>query len=96
MVTQASASSFQRSVGEHLDRVARFGDSIVVEDGGQPVAALVDARTYAQICRMRDEFDAAAAKLAASFADVPDQEGVAEIDRALAEIRTSGVDPTKR
>jgi len=51
---------------------------------GKPVAALVDAELFARIQRMRERFDALSARLAHAYADVPAEEGLAEIDAMVA------------
>jgi hypothetical protein len=44
----------------------------------------VDAELFARIRRMREQFDALSSKLAEDWADVPADEGMAEIDAAVA------------
>jgi prevent-host-death family protein len=80
MITEVNAVTFRKNLGEMLNQVQYRKDSIVVNKDGKPVAALVDAELFARIRAMRERFDELTAKLAAGYADVPEAEGMAEID----------------
>lgn len=84
MITQVSAVNFRQNLGEMLNRVQYRNDSIVIHKDGKPVAALVDAELFARIRRMRERFDALSGRIAAAYADVPMEQGLAEIDAAVA------------
>ncbi len=84
MITEVSAVSFRQNLGEMLNQVQYRNDSIVINKDGKPVAALVDAELFARIRRMRDRFDALCDRIAASYSEVPQEEGLAEIDAAVA------------
>ncbi len=87
MITEVSAVNFRQNLGEMLNLVQYRNDSIVINKDGKPVAALVDAELFARIRRMRDRFDALSARIAEAYAEVPAEEGIAEIDAAVAEER---------
>jgi prevent-host-death family protein len=87
MVTEVSAVEFRQNLGEMLNQVQYRNDSIVVNKDGKPVAALVSADLFARIRAMRDRFDELSARIAQDFADVPMEEGMAEIDAAVAKER---------
>lgn len=87
MVKEVSAVNFRQNLGEMLNQVQFRNDSIVIKKDGKPVAALVDAGLFERIRRMRDRFDALTASIAESFADLPAQEGMAEIDKVVAQER---------
>lgn len=87
MITEISAVNFRQNLGEMLSQVQYRGDSIVVSKDGKPVAALVDADLFARIRRMRERFDALSERIAQGWADVPEAEGLAEIDAAVARLR---------
>jgi prevent-host-death family protein len=87
MVTEVSAVNFRQNMGEMLNRVQYRNDTIVISKDGKPVAALVDAELFARIRRMRERFDELSAKIAADWADVPEEVGMAEIDAAVARER---------
>jgi len=87
MVTEVSAVKFRQNLGEMLNRVQYRNDSIVISKDGEPVAALVDAELFARIRRMRSRFDELSQRIAAGFADIPEEEGMAEIDRVVYEER---------
>ncbi|MGD0520669.1 MAG: type II toxin-antitoxin system prevent-host-death family antitoxin [Terracidiphilus sp.] len=87
MVTEVSAVNFRQSLGEMLNQVQYRNDSIVVNKDGKPVAALVDAGLFARIRAMRDRFDQLSNRVAEAYADVPVEQGMAEIDAAIKKER---------
>ncbi len=87
MVTEVSAVKFRQNLGEMLNRVQYRNDSIVISKDGKPVAALVDAELFERIRRMRSRFDELTARIAEGFANIPEEEGMAEIDRICYEER---------
>jgi prevent-host-death family protein len=70
-----------------LNQVQYRNDSIVINKDGKPVAALVDAELFARIRRMRARFDALSSRIAEAYTNVPADEGMAEIDAAVARAR---------
>ena len=95
MITQTSAVNFRQNLGEMLNQVQYRHDSVVINKDGKPVAALVDARLFERIRRMQARFDALCQRIEAGFANVPEAEGVAEIEAALALERAQGRTSTK-
>lgn len=93
MITETNAVTFRQNLGEMLNQVQYRNDSIVVSKDGKPVAALIDARLFERIRRMQDRFDELAQRLSDAYAVVPPEEGMAEIDAAVAATRRS---PRKR
>jgi prevent-host-death family protein len=89
MITEVSAVTFRQNLGEMLNQVQYRNDSVVINKDGKPVAALVDAELFARIRRMRERFDALSGRIAAGYAEVPEEEGLAEIDAAVAAERKS-------
>ena len=87
MVNEVNAVHFRQNLGEMLNQVQYRNDSIVINKDGKPVAALVDAELFARIRRMQDRFDELSRQVAEAFADVPEEQGLAEIDAAVAEVR---------
>ena len=84
MITETSAVNFRQNLGEMLNQVQYRHDSVVINKDGKPVAALVDARLFERIRRMQGRFDALCQRIEAGFAQVPEAEGLAEIDAAVA------------
>jgi len=84
MIKEVSAVNFRQNLGEMLNQVQYRNDSIVISKDGKPVAALVDAEMFARIRRMRERFDALSRRIAESYANIPVEEGLAEIDAAVA------------
>jgi prevent-host-death family protein len=87
MIKEVSAVTFRQNLGEMLNQVQYRRDSVVIQKDGKPVAALVDARLFERIRRMQQRFDELAERLAAGFADVPEDDGLAEIERATTAVR---------
>lgn len=83
MITEISAVSFRQNLGEMLNQVQYRHDSVVINKDGKPVAALVDARLFERIRRMQVRFDALCQRIESGFANVPEAEGVAEINAAI-------------
>ena len=89
MISEVNAVTFRQNLGEMLNQVQYRNDSIVINKDGKPVAAPVDAELFARIRRMRERFDALSTRIAEAYADVPADEGMAEIDAAVARHRQS-------
>lgn len=87
MISEVSAVNFRQNLGEMLNQVQYRNDTIVINKDGKPVAALVDAELFARIRRMRERFDELSGRIAAAYADVPADEGMAEIGAAVARVR---------
>ena len=83
MITQTSAVNFRQNLGEMLNQVQYRHDSVVINKDGKPVAALVDARLFERIRRMQGRFDALCQRIDAGFSNLPESEGLAEIDAAV-------------
>jgi prevent-host-death family protein len=84
MVTEVSAVLFRQNLGEMLNHVQYRNDSIVVNKDGKPVAALVGADLFARIRAMRERFDQLSNRVAEAYVNVPADQGMAEIDAAIA------------
>jgi len=87
MIIETSAVTFRQNLGEMLSQVQYRGESIVVNKDGKPVAALVDAELFARIRRMRGRFDELSQRIAQGWSEVPEAEGLAEIDAAVTRMR---------
>jgi len=87
MITETSAVAFRQNLGEMLNRVQYRRDNIVINKDGRPVAVLIDSELFERIRRMQDRFDDLARRFAEAYAAVPGEEGLAEIDRAVAKAR---------
>ena len=96
MITETSAVSFRQNLGDMLNQVQYRHDSVVINKDGKPVAALVDARLFERIRRMQDRFDALCQRIEAGFAELPEAEGLAEINALIASDRTQERSSTKK
>ena len=95
MIKETSAVKFRQNPGEMLNQVECRHDSVLISKGGKPVAALVDARLFDRIRRMQARFDEICDRLEASFSDVPEDEGLAEIDEAVSGERAERIGNSK-
>ncbi|MBF0354255.1 MAG: type II toxin-antitoxin system prevent-host-death family antitoxin [Alphaproteobacteria bacterium] len=89
MITETSAVTFRQNLGEMISQVQYRKDSIVINKDGKPVAALIDARLFARIRKMQERFDALATRMAEAYAQIPMDEGLAEIDSTVSKERTA-------
>lgn len=87
MINETNAVAFRQNLGEMLNQVQYRHDTILIKKDGKPIAALVDARLFERIRRMQARFDALCQRIEAGYAQVPEAEGLAEIDAAVAETR---------
>ena len=87
MVTDVNAVTFRQNLGEMLNQVQYRNDSIVINKDGKPVAALVDAALFARIRKMREQFDDLSGRIAAAYAEIPAEQGMAEIDAIVSAVR---------
>jgi len=87
MITETTAVAFRQNLGEMLNQVQFRKDSIVITKDGRPVAALIDAKLFERIRQMQERFDALSARLEEAFANVPEEVGIAEINRVAGEVR---------
>lgn len=87
MITEVNAVSLRQNLGEMLSQVQYRHDSIVINKGGKPVAALVDADMFARIRRMQERFDTLSKRIADAYGEVPEAEGLKEIEEVAARTR---------
>ena len=90
MISEGSAVSFRQNLGDMLNQVQYRHDSIVIKRDGKPVEAVVDARLFERIRRLQARFDGLCQRLEAGYAQVPEADGLAEIDAAVAASRAAG------
>ena len=89
MITEVSAVTFRQNLGEMLNQVQFRHDSVVINKDGKPVAALIDAELFARVRQFSERFEALTGRLAQAYADVPMDEGLAEIEALVAKDRRS-------
>ncbi|MCS5693077.1 type II toxin-antitoxin system Phd/YefM family antitoxin [Cyanobium sp. FGCU-6] len=90
MISETNAVTFRQNLGDMLNQVQYRHDSIVIKRDGKPVAALVDARLFERIRRLQACFEALCERIEAGYAGIPEAEGLAEIDAAVASSRAEG------
>jgi len=96
MITEISAVSFRQNLGEMLNQVQYRHDSVVINKDGKPVAVLVDARLFERIRRMQARFDSLCQRIESGYANVPEDEGLAEINAAIKSERAASCTSAKK
>ena len=84
MIAETNTVNFRRNLGELLRQVQYRHDSVVINQDGKPVAALIDIKLFERIGRMRQHFDALSQNIATGYLDVPEADAIAEIEAAIA------------
>ncbi len=92
MITETSAVAFRQNLGEMLNIVQYRNDSVLIKKDGKPVAALIDARLFERIRRMQERFDALCDRMEQSYAGVPEDVALAEIEQATTLARRETAD----
>ncbi|SIT66019.1 prevent-host-death family protein [Ectothiorhodosinus mongolicus] len=96
MISETSAVNFRHKLGEMLNQVQYRHDSVVINKDGKPVAVLIDAQLFERIRRMQNRFDSLCQRLESGFAHIPENEGLAAIDAAIADDRRERGEPSGR
>jgi prevent-host-death family protein len=91
MVTEIDATLLDQKLDELLASVRNRGDCVVIGQGGEPVAALVNVRLFRRIRRMEERCGALVQRMEAGFAGVPETEGLAGIEAAIRQERESRI-----
>lgn len=89
MINEVNADAFRQNPGEMLNQVQYRHDSILIKKDGKPVAALVDAQLFDRIRRFKNRFDTLSQQIADAYANVPQEEGLNEIDAVVSDTRHS-------
>ncbi len=87
MITEVNAVNFRQNLWEMINQVQYRSDSIIINNDGKAVAALVDAELFSRIRRLRERFDALSDRISQAYANVPTEEGLAKIDAAVKRAR---------
>lgn len=83
MISNVTAVKFRQNLGEMLNQVQYRNDAIVINKDGKPVAVLVDADLFARTRRMQERFDSLTRRISDAYANLPDEDGLNEIDAAV-------------
>ncbi len=83
MIDEISAVKLRQNLGEALNRVQYRNDALLIQKDGKAVAALIDTELFARIQRMQDRFNQLADRIANAYADIPMEQGLAEIEAAV-------------
>ena len=87
MVNEVSAVQFRQNIGDMLNQVQYRQDSVIIHRDGKPVAALISIDQFAELRRRKARARELRQMLADAYAGVPMEEGLAEIDAAVAAAR---------
>ncbi|MDO5057274.1 MAG: type II toxin-antitoxin system prevent-host-death family antitoxin [Lautropia sp.] len=89
MTTEVSAVNFRQNLDEMLNQVQYRNDNILIKKDGNPVAALVNVELFEHIRRMNERFDALSRRISDAWANIPEVEGMTDIETAIATERAS-------
>jgi len=89
MITEINAAQFQQNSLEILNQVQNTRHPFLIKHNGKPMAALVAPELLTRIQQMQEHFDDARWQISQAFADVPEEQGMDAINRAVRELRTS-------
>lgn len=81
VIRETNVVTFSQNLDEMISQVQFSRDSIVINKDGCAIAVLIDAKLFE---RMRERFDALAARFADAYSEVPEEAGMAEIQRVVA------------
>jgi antitoxin (DNA-binding transcriptional repressor) of toxin-antitoxin stability system len=84
MLIEVNVEDFHRDPNAVLDQVQLGNAEVVVTEGGKVIAALINPGLFERTRRMHDRFEEITAKITEDFREIPMEEGVAEIDAAVA------------
>ncbi|MDR0592111.1 MAG: type II toxin-antitoxin system Phd/YefM family antitoxin [Bifidobacteriaceae bacterium] len=87
MIAEMSAVKLRQNLGDALGRVQYRRESVVITKDGRAVAALVDVATFEKIRALGERFDQLTARVADAYADVPEDQGLAQIDALAQAVR---------
>ena len=87
MIREASATTIRQRLGEVLNEVQYRHDTVLVTEGGKPVAALVDIGLFDKIRLMEAEFDRLTGDLARAYQGVGEEAVAAEVAEAVRDAR---------
>lgn len=82
---EIDAAQLQNHFGALLAKVSGQKAGILIHRDGQPVAALIDAGLLTRY--MQTRFDALSRRIGQAYADVPEEEGMAEIAQVCSRVR---------
>lgn len=87
MIHEASTAVSESVLRDLREVVCGRHGSIVLTEGGRPIAAIVDMATFEQAQQDDQAFDDLLAAAAAGFADLPEAEGMRIVDEAVRAVR---------
>lgn len=87
MIREAPAMTVRQNLGELLNEIQYRGDSVVITKSGKPVAALIDIALFERLRTLDDEYARLRGDLAQGFSGLPEAQGQALIEEAVAAIR---------
>jgi len=90
MIQEVTAVKFRQNLGEMIARVQYNNDAIVIKKSGKPAAVLIDPALYSRITNMWDIYENLTGKLVEAYREVPEDEGLAEIEAIAAQVRAEG------
>ena len=88
MRKEVSATELHRKLGELLDGVHRNGDRLIVKRANKPIAAIVPIEAYEEMLKQREKDFSVLDRIWEKVPTVSEEEAQADIEQAIAEVRT--------
>lgn len=92
MTQTLKASDVRSNWSQLLNKVFKEQTRVIVEKSGIPIAAVISADDLARLTRFEEERNErfkVLDRMREAFKDIPDEEIERQVDRAVAEVRTS-------
>lgn len=92
MTQTLKASDVRSNWSQLLNKVFKEQVRVIVEKSGIPIAAVISADDLARLTRLeteRNERFKVLNRMREAFKDIPDEEIERQVDKAVAEVRTS-------
>ena len=87
MIREAPAMTVRKNLGELLNEIQYRRDSVLITNGGKPVAALVDVELFERIRLLEAEFDRLTSELAERYSEVDQTTTESEVNTAVRAVR---------
>ncbi|MDE0009681.1 MAG: type II toxin-antitoxin system prevent-host-death family antitoxin [Candidatus Poribacteria bacterium] len=91
MRKEISAAELHQKLGELLDGVYHNGDRLIVKRANTPLAAIVPIEAYEEMLQQREQAFSVLDKIWEKVPAVSEEEAHADIERAIAEVRTEKI-----
>ncbi|RAU22471.1 prevent-host-death protein [Paramagnetospirillum kuznetsovii] len=90
MIVDVDAQTFRSNLGDMINRVQYRGDCIALTKDGKHVATLIDTGLFQRVREAQRRLVPLAEGIAATFAAIPAEDGIANLKAMAAEVQAPG------